>query len=144
MTTLKKLLGDAGAGLDESNGADRLYDVLEALAYGLSEAVNAYQATVATATIGGMVADYAGTLVGLRTSVGTCGTADSTTVQVHVNGVSKGELTTAHDEADGTKKSLALSVAVQAGDLIALVVSAAPTAGADLIASARVKPVTVE
>ncbi len=28
---LKKLLGEAGAGMDESNGQDRLYDVLKAL-----------------------------------------------------------------------------------------------------------------
>lgn len=29
--TLKKLVGEAGAGIDESNGSDRLYDVLKAL-----------------------------------------------------------------------------------------------------------------
>ena len=28
---LKKLMGEAGAGIDESHGTDRLYDVLEAL-----------------------------------------------------------------------------------------------------------------
>jgi hypothetical protein len=31
MATLKKLLGDAGAGIDDSHGSDRLYDVLSAL-----------------------------------------------------------------------------------------------------------------
>jgi hypothetical protein len=30
-TTLKQLLGDAGAGIDESHGSDRLYDVLVAI-----------------------------------------------------------------------------------------------------------------
>lgn len=30
-TTLKKLVGDAGAGIDKSHGSDRLYDVLLAI-----------------------------------------------------------------------------------------------------------------
>jgi len=30
--TLKRLVGQAGAGIDESHGTDRLYDVLKALA----------------------------------------------------------------------------------------------------------------
>lgn len=29
--TLKRLVGNAGAGMDESHGSDRLYDVLKAL-----------------------------------------------------------------------------------------------------------------
>ncbi|NNL18785.1 MAG: hypothetical protein HKP37_08615 [Boseongicola sp.] len=32
MATLKKLVGDAGAGIDDSQGFDNLYDVLKALA----------------------------------------------------------------------------------------------------------------
>lgn len=141
---LKKFIGDGGALLDDSTGLDNLYDVLKALAEVAGEKVNAYQASISTATIGGMVCDKAGTLTNLRTSIGTCGTANSTTVQVHVNGVSKGELTTAHDATDGTKKSLDLEVAVSAGDLIELVVSAAPTDGSDLVASASVLPVSIQ
>ena len=142
--TLKRLLGEGGAGIDDSMGFDNLYDVLKALAESAGDVINAYQATIATATIGGAVIHTANKLVSLRTSVGTCGTANSTTVQVHVNGVSKGELTTAHDETDGTKKSLELDVDLAVGDLVELVVSAAPTAGADLVATARALPITVE
>ena len=108
---------------------------LKALAGGAGP-LSAVQATVATATIGALVVDKPCKLTNFRTSVGTTGTAGSTTVQVHKNGVSQGELTTANTEADGTKKSLDLDVDCVAGDLIEFVVSAAPTAGAALAASA--------
>lgn len=141
--TLKKYMGEGGAGLDDSTGQNNLHDVLTAMA-AASRNLDAYQATIAVATIGGCVAGADGVLDNLRSLVGTCGTADSTTVQVRVNGISEGELTTAHDAADGTKKSLDLHTAISAGDLIELVVSAASTAGADLVASAHVSPVVVE
>jgi len=149
--TLKKDLGKAGAFLgDESGGYlnSALRDSLVEMALGPRD-LNGHQDTVATATIAGMLAKRAGFLTGLRTSVGTCGTADSTTVQVHKNGaaVTGLELSTAHDEADGTKKAVALDtpVAIAAGDLVELVVSAAPTAGSALDATAEVMPdITVE
>jgi len=144
VTTLKKLVGEAGAGLDESNGSNRLYDVLKAFAEALSEMVSAHQATIATATIASVVVDKPTRLDSLRTAIGTTGTADSTTVQVHKNGVSQGELTTANTEADGTEKSATLAVDLVAGDLVELVVSAAPTGGAALAATARMRPVVVE
>lgn len=146
MKILKKLLGIAGAGIDESyEDSNQLYDVLKALVQGASPAVSAYQATIATATIGGMlVDDDESKLTGLRVSVGTTGTAGATTTQVHLNGVSQGEITVDNTDADGTKDSLALDVTLAAGDLIELVVSAAPTGGADLIASVRTNSVTVE
>lgn len=142
--TLKQLMGTGGAGFDDSMGFDNLYDVLKAMAEGLSEMATAYQDTVATATIGGMVVNSACKLTNLRTSVGTTGTAGATTVQAHLNGVSQGELTTDNTDADGTAKSLALDVDLVAGDLVELVVSAAPTGGTDLVASARAQPITVE
>lgn len=142
--TLKKYMGEGGAGLDDSMGLDNLYDVLKALAEVAGEKLHAYQATIATGIIGGMNCDKAGTLVAFRTSVGTCGTAGDTDVQVKLNGVNQQELTTDNAEDDGTKKSATLAVAVAAGDVITIEVTAAPTAGADLIASATVLPVTVE
>lgn len=142
--TLKKYLGTGGAGLDDSTGFDNLYDVIKALAEVAGEKLNGHQDTIATADVVGMICDKPGTLTNLRTSVGVCGTAGDTTVQVHKNGVSQGELTTGNAETDGTKKTLALAIAVIAGDLIELVVSAAPTAGTGLDISASVLPVTIE
>lgn len=147
--TLKKVLGEAGALLGDSSGFDNLYDVLAELAQGCAGDLDAFQGTIAVASIGGKLMRRAGKLVGLRTSIETCGTADTTTVQVHKNGVAVSglELSTAHDEADGTKKSVSLStpVALVAGDLVELVVSAAPMAGANLAATAEVLPdITVE
>lgn len=143
--TLKSVLGQGGALLgDKSFPNDDLLDVLQAVAQNPIGNLNAYQATIAAATIGGMVCSGPGKIKGLRTAVGVCGTADSTTVQCHLNGVSQGELTTANTETDGTKKSLALDVSVVAGDVVSIVVSAAPTAGTDLIASVKLQPVIVE
>lgn len=145
MATLKKFMGNAGAGLDESHGSDNLYDVLKALAEGLATSVTAYQATIATATIASFVADATGTLKRFRITAGTTGTADDTDVQVHLNGASQGELTIDNTDADGIKKvSSDLDVGIVAGDLIELVVSAAPTSGADLSATAFIYPVVVE
>ena len=143
--TLKKLIGSAGAGMDESHGTDTLYDVLKALAQSGGQSVSAQQAVIATATLGGMVADGASQLKSLSIAAGTTGSAGSTTVQAHVNGVSKGELTIANTEDDAVAKTLALTgVDLVAGDLVELVVSAAPTAGADLTATARLSNVVVE
>lgn len=146
---LRRDIGEAGGFLGDKSGGyvnQSLRDVLVELGQGGGGDLDAYQATIATATIGGKVIKRASKLVGLRTSVGTCGTANSTTAQVHVNGVSKGELVTAHDAADGTKQALAITaVALAAGDLVTLVVSAAPTAGANLVVSAAILPdITVE
>jgi hypothetical protein len=142
--TLKSYMGRGGGGLDDSMGFDNLYDVLKALAEVAGEKLHAYQATIATATIGSMIADKAGTLTSFRIAAATTGTANDTDVQVQVNGVNQQELTIDNTEADGTKKSATLAVAIAEGDLIELVVTAAPTGGAGLTASASVLPVTVE
>jgi len=142
--TLKKSLGEAGAFFDESNARDsRLYDVLKEMAYDGSP-LSAYQATIAVAVIAGLVVRHACKLRELKIAVGTTGTADSTTVAVLVNGVSKGSLTIANTEADGTVKSLDLDVALVENDVVTLSVTAAPTAGAALSATAHMAGVTVE
>lgn len=105
--------------------------------------LQAVQGTIAAATIGGrLVATLeAGTYdVELRAEVGTTGTAGSTTIQVHLNGVaiSGAEVTVANTDADGTKAvAVATSVVLAAADTLELVVSAAPTAGADIVTSAK-------
>lgn len=55
--TLKRLVGEAGAGIDESHGSDRLYDVLKELAEvsalqsaALNQFITDYNATVAPTT----------------------------------------------------------------------------------------------
>jgi hypothetical protein len=92
-----------------------------------------------------MVVGQAGTLNSLKASVGTTGTADATTVQVLVNGVSKGEVTIDNTDDDGTvATSDELGVALAVDDVVQLNVSAAPTGGADLVATARISSVAVE
>jgi hypothetical protein len=144
--TLKKSLGEAGAFIDESNGApNNLREVLVALAQAPAP-LTAHQPTVATAVIGAMVADGPSTLTGFRTALAVCGTVGDTTVIVRRNGVAVpgATLTTNNADADGTKKAVALDVDVAEGDLIELVVTVAPTGGTGLTATASFTPVTVE
>lgn len=140
--TLKKTLGDAGAFLADDHGDDNLHAVLKAMAEE-GAALNAYQATVATAIIGGHVVDKPSKLRNFRIDVGTTGTAGSTVVEVNVNGTQKGELTVDNADADGTGKSVDLDVDLVAGDVVTIEVTTAPTAGANLVATARMRPVTV-
>ena len=142
--TLKKLVGEAGAGHDKSHGSDTIYDVFKALAEASGEVLPAYQVTVAAATIASLIADKATTLAAFNVAVATTGTAGATTVQAQVNGSMVSELTVDNTDADGTKVSATPAQAIAAGDLVELVVTAAPTAGAGLTATARLKPVTVE
>lgn len=143
--TLKKWMGKAGAGLANDHGFDDLHDVLAALAAGGAEQVSSYLATIATGLLGAMVVSQAGKLNSLKAAVGTTGTAGATTVQVLVNGVSKGEVTVDNTDDDGTVATDdELGIDLAAGDVVQLNVSAAPTAGADLVATARISSVVVE
>lgn len=145
MKTIKKWMGKAGAGLADDHGYDDLYDVLTELAKGGAENVSSYLATIATGLLGAMVVGQAGKLNSLKAAVGTTGTAGATTVQVLVNGVSKGEVTVDNTDADGTVATddeLDIDLAVD--DVVQLSVSAAPTGGADLVATARISSVVVE
>jgi hypothetical protein len=144
---LKRSLGDAGAAIDESHGAPNiLRQVLQALAEdGVQHSV--YQATIATATLFSMIVDKATILRNFRAAAATTGTANDTDVEVQVNGVAVAatQLTIDNTEANGTKKNSGdLTTALAAGDLVEIVVTAAPTGGAGLTASMRLGGVTVE
>ena len=108
-------------------------------AQGVQHAVplDAYQATIAAATIAARRCVRNEYVQGLSIQVGTTGSAGSTTVQVHRNGVaiSGAELTIANTDANGSNAELVIDQKFNAGDVMEIVVSAAPTAGADLIAS---------
>jgi hypothetical protein len=145
--TVKKLeqnLGETGAYTDRSSGKDNLYDVIKAMAQGPANDLDARQDTVATGLIASRILTGDVKLTGLKIRVGTTGTAGSTTVQVLKNGVSQGSLTIANTDADGTLSSLSLDVDCEADDYIEINVSAAPTAGANLIASVKMAAVDVQ
>jgi hypothetical protein len=146
--TLRKDLGEAGAFLgDKMVGlkGQSLRDVILELAEGAGGDLSATQATIAVASLAAKLMKRAGKITGLRCLVATTGTADSTVVNVRKNGTVVGTLTVANTEADGTKKSTSLNVAVAENDLVSLDVSAAPTAGAGLVCTADIEPdITVE
>lgn len=84
------------------------------------------------------IADAKYVIKGLRTNVGTCGTAGATTVVANVNGVAVTGLSVSTDnaEADGITKVDAptAETTINPGDVVDIEVTAAPTGGADLTA----------
>lgn len=131
---LKKLLGEAGAGLDSSHGSKTLYDVLKQLVtdvlFGRKHYLNAYQAAASVAVIGGFVADGPMLVTEFRGAVAVCGSANTTTGRLLKNGSATNmpTLSWAHGDTDGTVKSSgALAVALVAGDVLTIDVSAAAT-----------------
>lgn len=145
MKTLKKWMGEAGAGLANDHGYDNLFDVLSEIALGGSEHLSSALAVIATGVLDALVVGQVSKLTSLKASVGTTGTAGATTVQVLVNGVSKAEVTVDNTDTDGiviTDEDLDVDLAVD--DVVQFNVSAAPTAGADLVATVRMSSVAVE
>lgn len=140
---LEQNLAETGAYTDRSSGKDNLYDVVAAMANS-GPTLDAYQATIATGIIASKILFGDHIIKKLKIYVGVCGTAGSTTVQVLKNSVSQGELSIANTVADGAPLELVIAnVACVAGDRIELSVSAAPTAGTDLIASVQLAAVSV-
>lgn len=144
LATLKSALGDGGSFFGDSHGEDNLYKVLKALAEE-GAPLNARQATIATGIIGGMLVDKATKGVALRIAIGTTGDSGSTSVRAKLNGTLTGATATiANTAADGTKAAVALDIALVAGDLLEIEVTAAATNAADLTASIHTRDVTVE
>ncbi len=142
--TLKRSLGEAGAFLDDSNGQDNLIDVLQAMAASSGETIGYSQATPTTGIKGALLCDTPTQLANVYMKAGTCGTAGTNTVAVLVNTVSVATLSIGNAEADGTYKGLAIDLDLEAGDLVELQVTAVGTGVANLSATVRLKPVTVE
>lgn len=142
--TLKRSLGEAGAFFDSSHSQDNLLAVLQALAASSGETIGYSQATPTTGIKGAILCDSPTRLANVYMKAGVAGTAGATTVAVLVNSVSKATLTVDNAEADGTAKGLAINLALEAGDLVELSVTAVGTGATGLSATVRLKPVAVE
>ena len=105
-----------------------------------------WQAAPALATLDAMVAEKATKLQGLTLLMGTTGTAGATTLELHIDGAPVASATIDNTDADGTVESATLTapIDVPVGSLVELVVSVIPTAGADLVATARLSPLVIE
>lgn len=141
---LKRSLGEAGAFFDDSNGQDNVLKVLQAIAASSGEAIGYSEATPSTGVKGALLCDTPTTLANVYVKAGTCGTSGQSDFDVNVNGVQVSQLSIDNAEADGTAKGLAISLELEAGDLVELEVTAVATGAADLAATVRLKPVTVE
>jgi hypothetical protein len=154
-TTLKKLMGEAGAGLDQSHSPPapgRLYDVLLALInQSRAPLLNVHFAgTVVTGVLARVPITAPDVLRELSARLDVCGTAGNTVVQVRLNGVSVGSLTIDNAAADPTQAKVQLGtvpgagIDVKDGDIVDINVSAAPTAGSGLTVAVRSCPIDVE
>lgn len=101
-------------------------------------------ASPSTAVIATLLVDKAGALESFGIRIGTCGTADTTTVIANKNGTPITDVTisVAHDSADPTSEFLDSgdfgAVTFAQGDLITIEVTAVATGAADLDATLRV------
>lgn len=153
-TTLKKLIGDGGAGLDQSHGSDWLRKVLADICNEKRVLGNAYLGTVATGILnGGSVAavrpdgsKHVRKPVLMSAELDVCGSAGSTTVQFRVNGVSVASITFANTDPDPSTKTVAITTQLNDGDYWDINVSAAPTGGTGLRVTVyeTVGPIDVE
>lgn len=136
---------DAHAFLDASNGASNLYDVLQALAKGSAGDVDSgLVASPAAAVIQTKLVHRDSRLGSLGLSVGTTGSAGTTTLTVNVAGSSVGSVSVENTDADGTVTREDLTdVLVPAGSLVTLELTAVATGAANVVASAALEPVEV-
>lgn len=142
--TLKRSLGEGGAFIDDSNGQDNLYAILAALASN-GPSLDVKEAAPTTGIKASKVVDVPTRIGTLYTNIGTCGSALQTDVRVRVNGtLITGTLTTDNAEADGTSKGLAYDYELEAGDLVEIDFTAVATGAANVAASLKLQPVTVE
>ena len=149
LATLKKFMGNAAALLDDSTGlpsGTRLYDILKSLAQSGMRVIDGYQQTPAVLGFATTLLDKDVKLTKFRMKVDTTGTAGATTCRVHRNGVDipGAEITIDSSDPDGTQKSVALDVDLEAGDLIVIYTVATPTGGNDIFVSAYMSSVVVE
>ena len=117
-----------------------------AMAKGAGTTLRGFQATPATATLDEYLADAAGDYVfDLRLRMGTTGTATQADLELQKNGTTVATASVLNTESDGTQnQGDATTVTLAVGDRVSLVVTAVPTAGANLTGSCRVTPLEVE
>lgn len=141
--TLKKSLGEGGAFIGDSHGEDNLLAVLTSLS-NAGEVISFKQATPTTGIKASLVADVASRIGTLYVNVATTGTAGQTDVDVLLNGVSQGQIVIDNTESDSFKAGLAINIDVAAGDLVELDFTDVATNAANVAATVRMKPITVE
>lgn len=147
---LKKLLGEAGAGLDDSSGQpSTLREVLVNMVKA-GVPIAAHQITIATAILIRHVVQFDGVIGDLGLTVDDTGSAGSTQVVVNKNGTVLATTPVAVDntDADGISSSTDLSgdpaAAFVKGDIIDIEVTVAPTAGVDLDVNLSLRPASIE
>jgi len=141
--TLKKSLGDGGAFICDSHGDDNLLDVLTALS-NAGEVLTCKEASPTTGIKASLLTDVASRLGTLVIKAGTCGTANQTDVDVNIDGVQAAQLSIDNADTDGTVVSEEIDVAVPASSLVEIEFTAVATGAANVTATLRLKPVTVE
>jgi hypothetical protein len=141
---LQNTLGDGGAGFDQSMGnPSTLYEVLKAIVPWTGKRVETLVASPTVATIVTYKAITEGVIQSFRASVGTCGSAGTTTAQLKKGSTVIASLSFLHSETDGTAKETKLTTPVQVavGDVITVALSAVATDAANVAVDSVVQAV---
>ena len=143
--TLKKSLGEGGAFIDDSHGEDNLIAILTALANS-GDSLSVKEAVATTGIKASMVMDVASRIGTLFVNVGTTGTAGQTDVEVRVDGaiVADSKVSVLNTDADGTALGVEVNEDVEVGALVEIDFTAVASNNANVTATLRVKPITVE
>lgn len=145
--TLKRSLGDGGAAIDESHGAPSiLRAVLQAVAKETGPRVQSSDATPGAGTLATYNVLRDGVLQSFRAQAGTTGTANSTDLELRVNGAAVASLSIDNTDADDTIAEGTTSSPVQVieGDVITIEATAVATGAADLDTDTVVQAAVVE
>ena len=143
--TLQRDMGEANSYFSDDSGKDNLAKVLAALS-SAGETLSFKQVGATTTGIkASMVTDVPTRIATLQVHVGDTGDAGDTVVSIRVDGtLLTPTVTVDNAEDDDTAKGVAVDTKVDAGSLVEIDITAAPTAGALVTATLRLKPVTVE
>jgi hypothetical protein len=143
---LKRSLGEAGAFFDDSHGEDRLLAILTALA-NQGQVLSTRQAGLASTGIKAATVVPVDSVLGLASlNMGTAGTGGQTDLTVNIDGVAQTPVTTVlNGDPDGETKTADMAqIAVPAGSVVDLELTAVAAVNADMTASVAIKPVSVE
>lgn len=146
-TPLKQLLGDGGAGMDQSHGSSRLYDALKKMVECAPPFLTVRQDPTVGIPVAGVVPATGYYDIELKVNVVDAGSAGQTDVEATLNAttIAGTECTIANTEPNDTTVSAEVeNVLLTEGDVVAIEVTAADASATLGTYSLFLRPVKVE
>jgi hypothetical protein len=146
-TPLKQLLGEAGAGMDQSHGTTRLYDVIKKMVECAPPFLTVRQDPTVGIPVAGVVPATGRYDIELKVNVVDAGSAGQTDVEATLNTttIAGSEVTIGNAAANDTTASAVVEdVELTEGDVVAIEVTAADASATLGTYSLFLRPIKVE